>query len=737
MISQNLSWLSLPNLRFGFQRGRVLPVILQAEAAECGLSCLVMVAAYYGYCTDLLTVRHRFSFSLRGASLKDIISVASEMHLSARPLRIDLDELQYLQTPCILHWNLNHFVVLKEVNLTRSGRLCSIVVHDPASGAVTIPIAEVSSSFTGVAVELAPSAGFTERHEKQKVSVRALFGRVIGLKRSVLKVLVLAGAMEIFALVSPFYMQLVVDNAILSADRGLLAVLALGFGMLLLIQTAIGLFRSWLVIYISTHLNLQWMANVFTHLMRLPMNYFEKRHLGDVVSRFGAIQEIQRTLSNAFIEAILDGLLAVFTLTIMFVYSPALCLVVLIALSVYLLLRIVMYHPLLEANEQHIAFQAKEQTLFLESIRGIQAIKLFNHDDDRRARWLNALSASTNRDIGVQKMMLGTTTAHHLLAGIENIVIIWLGAGLAMSNVLSVGMLLAFISYKTTFSTRVYSLIDKWMDLKMMALQSERLADILLSRPESDTPDLMEDASRRASPSIRARHGVDHVDIKMCNVSFRYSDNEPWIVKDFDLTIREGESVALIGGSGSGKTTVLKLLLGLLKPNHGEIRIGGVLLGELGTRDYRNLIGAVMQDDTLLSGSIAENISFFDTSMDLAWVVACADSAAIAAEIGAMPMGYQTLIGDMGTSLSGGQKQRVLLARALYKRPKILFLDEATSQLDVGRENEVNEAIKRLALTRIIAAHRPDTIRSADRVVELGHGKILSDRVNPAKIKSG
>ncbi|HEY8027640.1 MAG TPA: peptidase domain-containing ABC transporter [Burkholderiaceae bacterium] len=703
-------------------------MILQSEAAECGLACLAMIAGYHGYETDLLSLRQRFALSLRGATLKSVIEIASALDMAARPIRIELDELQHVATPCVLHWNMNHFVVLKKVVLTRTGAVSGVLIHDPGKGLLDIALEEVSRCFTGIALELTPTPGFQRKQEKQRLHLSEMVGRVVGLLPSIGQILLLALALEAFALVTPFFMQWVVDSAILSADRSLLAMLALGFGLLLLVQTALGVFRSWTVLYMSTHLNFQWVGNVFTHLLRLPMDYFEKRHLGDVVSRFNAIQAIQHTLSIGFVEALLDGLLAVTTLTMLFIYSVSLAMIVLLSIALYGLLRWVMYRPLRRATEEQISLQAREQSLFLESIRGIQTIKLFNHEDERRSRWLNALAAAVNRSIVTQKITLAFTAGQTLIAGAENILIIWLGALLVMGNVFSVGMLYAFIAYKITFTTRIYSLIDKWQELKMLSLQGERLADIVLTPQEGARRETDGAQGVSGSPVLPpARQEIGDTGIEVRNLSFRYSEQEPWIIKNLNLHIRQGESLALVGASGCGKTTLLKLLLGLLSPSEGEVLIGGISLARLGQRNYRALIGAVMQDDQLLSGSIADNICFFDLQADRERIEECARMAAIAGDIKSMPMGYQTLIGDMGNSLSGGQKQRILLARALYKRPQILFLDEATSHLDVTREVEVNRAIGALSLTRVIVAHRPETIHSAERIVELVDGEIVRD----------
>lgn len=715
--------LNLPKLNFGFSTR--LPLIMQSEAAECGLACIAMVAGYYGFEIDLLSLRQRYSFSLRGATLKNLVDVSVDLRMSARPIKIELEDLCHVRQPCILHWNLNHFVVLKRVNVTANGTLKSICIHDPARGELTVLAAEVSNAFTGIALELLPNKGFERRIVKQKIEISELVRSAIGLRYAMLQIFSLAIALEIFAMIGPLFMQIVVDEPIASSDKEMLAIFAFGFALLMLVQTAISTFRSWVVLYISTHLNLQWVANVFAHLLHLPLSFFEKRHLGDVVSRFNSIHSIQDTLSTKFIEVVLDGILGVSALIVLGMYSGLLTSIVLCGIGVYLFLRWGMYFAVRLANEEQLSFKAREQSLFLESIRGIQAIKLFNHEDDRHTRWMNAVGATINRNIVSQKIAIFFGTATKLLMGAENIVVIWLGANLVIDNQFSIGMLYAFLAYKGIFTGRAYALIDKFQEIKMLSLQGERLADIVLT-PREDTP-LTDDAKVAFITANHTSMTPTEFTIELKNISFRYSDVDPWVIRDLSLTIHSGQSIAIIGHSGCGKTTLLKLLVGILVPTQGEIYVGGIPLNHFGGKNYRSIIGVVMQDDQLFAGTVSDNISFFSQSPDHNLIEFCAEQASISSDIRAMPMKYQSLIGDMGTSLSGGQKQRLLLARALYKKPRVLILDEATSHLDSENEHKVNSSIHALNLTRIIVAHRRETIASAERVVELGSGQIIQD----------
>lgn len=696
----------ISQLSFGF--GRKLPIILQTEASECGLACLAMTANYHGFHTDLATLRRLFVISIKGTTLAHLMGMAQAVGFTTRPVKLELEDLKDLRRPCILHWNFNHFVVLKEVAARH------VVIHDPAMGLRKLSLDEVSAAFTGVALELWPNPGFKRVTFKQSVKLRDMMGHVTGLYRSMGQVLLLALALEVFALVSPFYMQWVVDHALVSADRDLLTTLAIGFGILMLMQQAITTVRAWVIMHLSTTLNVQWRANLFAHLIRLPVDFFEKRHLGDVVSRFGAIDQIQHTLTSTFVEAILDGVLTVATLAMMFLYSPAMAWIAVGAMVLYALGRLIWFRPLRHATEEQIVHAAKQQTHFIETVRGVRALKLFQRLDVRRNSWLGLFVEQVNADLRTQKLQVMYRLMNGLLFGVERVLMIWLGAKLVMEGEFSVGVLLAFIAYKDQFVSRVSGLIDRMVEMRMLHLQGERLADIALAEQEADVAEALTTAEL---PSLAAT-----IDIQ--GLRYRYADGEPWVLDGVDLHIDAGESVAIVGPSGCGKSTLMSVMLGLRPFKEGQVLIGGQPLSKLGLAQLRRMVGTVMQDDVLFAGSIADNIAFFDQQPDMAWVEECTRKAAVYEEIMAMPMGLNTLIGDMGAALSGGQKQRILLARALYKKPRILFLDEATSHLDVTREAMVNQAIQEMHITRVIIAHRPETIASAKRVIVMSAGKV-------------
>lgn len=705
--------LGLLNLRLWSRR--LLPVKLQNESAECGLACLVMIAWYWGYRTDLAALRRRFSVSTKGATLQSLIKMGRAMALSARPLKVELEHLAKLTVPCILHWDMNHFVVLRRVN----GR--HIHVHDPAVGHRKMTLEEASRHFTGIALEMAPAADFRSAEVIRSFTLRSLMGRIVGLKRGLTNLFALGVGLQICLLVAPFYLQWMVDEAVVAADRELITVLGLGFLFLAVIHAAISAIRSWMATALATSLNFQWLSNVFSHLMSLPIAYFEKRHLGDIVSRFGSIQTIQRTITTQYVEAVLDGILAIATLVVMLLFSLPLAAIACCAVLAYALLRAVLFRKSLAASAEQIVHSAKQQSHLLASARGVQSIRLFGREEERRIGWTNALAEELNADLRVSRMSIVFQTANLFLFATERIVVVWLAVLFVLDLKFSIGMLFAFMSYKEQFSQRLVGLVDKYFEFKTLRVHGERVADIVLSEPEVN--EAVEVELNDIRPTLELR-----------NVSFRYADDEPFVLMALNLSISAGECIAITGVSGCGKTTLLKLMLGLLEPTNGAILLGGRRVEHVGVRNFRKLVGTVMQEDYLFSGSIAENISFFDPSADSALIEEAAVRAAIHDEIAAMPMGYNTLIGDVGSGLSGGQRQRILLARALYKNPLILFLDEATSHLDVDNERRVNSSIRRLDLTRIIVAHRTETIEMADRVVVLEEGRIVRDLRNTVRL---
>lgn len=690
-------WMSA--LQLGWRRR--LPMLRQAEAAECGLACVAMVAGFYGQLTDLASMRRSFDVSLGGMNLRHVMDVAHSLGLSSRAVRLELAELSQLQCPAILHWDLNHFVVLRRVSRR------TVEIHDPAQGRRLLSLADCSKHFTGVAVELTPTEAFEQKDLRQDVSLRALMGKVDGLPAALLHVFLLSLGLQIFVMAAPLTMQWLMDEVLVSLDRELLVLLVVAMLALGAARTLTRFVRGWVITHLATRLNVLWQTRVFEHLLRLPLAYFEKRHVGDVVSRFESLHDIQETLTMQLVEGILDGVVALVAFVLMFLYSKLLAVVALFFVVAYGVIRWLRFRPVRNAQEAQIVCRAELETHFLETIRGMQTVKLFAGAILRRDEWLRRLVRTTNAGLRLRRLDLLFQVLQGLLVTVEQGLVLWLGAQAVLAGAFSIGALVAYLAWKDQFISGLDALVDKLVNLGMVRLYAERLADIVYSDAE-------------AEPAIRYKGGLNaSADVEIRGLAFRYGAFHPRVITDLNLSVQSGEFVAICGPSGLGKTTLLKLMLGLLLPEQGEVLFSGVNIAQLGSV-YRQQVAAVMQSDYLLAGSLAENIAFFDAAADQPWIEQCARMACIHDEILAMPMGYNTLVGDMGSTLSGGQKQRVMLARALYRRPRVLFMDEATSHVDVELEQRINGNICQLGMTRIAIAHRPHTLQMADRVIDLG-----------------
>ena len=700
----------LDSLNLGF--GRKVPLVLQTEAAECGLACLSMLLGYHGKNYDMTALRGQFGASMKGVTLQDVVSVAGRLGLDTRPLRLDLDELGQLKLPCLMHWDMSHFVVLVAVNANH------IIIHDPAVGRRKVSLQDTSKSFTGVALEVSPNTNFTKYEAPPSIKITQLFGTFVGVGRTFVYLLGLALLIEILALIAPLFMSLVVDEAIVSADRNLLTALALGFSLLLVMQVGISWLRDWSLMGLHATIEIQSKQNLFSHLLNLPVSFFEARHLGDILSRFGSQETILNAVTEDFIEIILDGLMTVLTVTVMLLIAPHLAIIAIIGVVIYGIMRVLSYTPLRQAEMEAIIWDAKAESHMLETLRGIRAVKLNNAQALRRIQWVNLTIETINRTVQEEKIGLVLSSLNAMLFGLLSILTIWLGARTILAGNLSVGMLLAYLAYAGVFMDRVSALIDAVINLWLLRLHGQRLADIALTPPEKISH----------QPLIHRQGPAQPMSLELRDVSFRYGPNDPLVLQNVSLRIRRGEWVAIYGPSGGGKSTLLKLISGLLQPTSGQILVNGRHIDEYGIENFRNHIGVVLQEDQLFSGSLADNISFFSDKPNMEMIRASAKLASVHDDIMKLPMTYNTLVGDMGTVLSGGQKQRVFMARALYKVPSMLFLDEATSHLDVRNEQVINKSLSDLPMTRIVIAHRPETIRAAKRKIKLAEGKIIEPR---------
>jgi ATP-binding cassette subfamily B protein RaxB len=684
---------------------RIRPM-LQSEETECGLACVAMVAAHHGHKVNLPGLRQIYPVSLKGASLAELMGVASELELAPRALRLEVDEMPKLEKPAILHWDLNHFVVLEEV-----GRKTATII-DPAVGRRTISLKEIGRHFTGVALELSPTSDFVPVEARTKTRLSDLWSRLTNYRSATIQVLALSFLIQLTALLMPFFLQLTIDQGIAQGDTSLLTLLLIGFGLVYILNGVTKSLRSWVVLTLGESLSYQLGGNVVRHLLRLPLGYFEKRHVGDLLSRIGSIQPIQALLSQGLVNVLIDSILALTTLVVMLLISPLLTALVVGTTIFYLIFSLLLFPGLRRRTEEEIMARAKEETFLMETIRAMRSIKLHAHEAMRENGWRNryadVISASYRADIyGIQ---LGL--AESILFGLQFLVIVYLGAHAVIDQTMTVGLLLAFVAYRTSFTGSAVALVEQAQQWRLLGVHLDRLSDIV-GQPREEL---------KASPRTKL---LPAPEIRAESLSFTYGPNETPIFEKLDFEIPKGAFAAIIGPSGGGKTTLMRIMLGLLPPTSGHIMIDGAPLGPATNAAWRGRLGAVLQDDHLLTGTLADNIAFFDQKLDQQRIEAAARAARIHDDIAKMPMTYQSLIGDMGAALSAGQRQRIMLARALYRDPDALFLDEGTANLDDENEAAIADLIARLPITRVVVAHRPALIQRADIVFRLDGGQLL------------
>jgi len=674
-----------------------------------------MIAGFYGFKIDLNSLRRQNASSMRGASLKSIVAVADQLGFTSRPVKLPLEALHALQMPAILHWNMNHYVVLDRIDRDRA------LILDPASGSARrISMSEVSEHFTGIALELSPSDGFKVQDKRERLQIRQLWTKLSGVKQAIFQIALLTVVMQIFTLVSPYYIQIAIDYIVPTVDVNLMVILAIGFGFITIFGAAVELFRGFILLSAGATMGYGLTSNLGRKLFRLPVGWFERRNVGDVLSRFQSVRPIQDALIQNLAPSLIDGISSILILGLMTWYSLKLVLFAILSLIAYFAIRIFTFAIEREGRESLIVNAGREQSILIETLRGVSTLRLYGRESERHILWQDRLVDEVNSSVRISRIAIWQSCVNAIIFGLEHVISIYISIKLVVTGGFSVGMVVAYLAYKQIFITRMATLVDQCIAFSMLGLHLERLGDIALQNEDFSFTEGLIDNSERFRGSVELK-----------GVSYRYSPTDPWVLRGVDLRIAPGSHVAISGGSGGGKSTLAKILLGLDQPEDGEILIDGEPIHKFGYRRYRSQVAAVMQDDHLFAGSLADNIALFDESADYDLIVQSATAAAIHDEISAMPMKYDSLVGDMGSALSGGQKARILLARALYRKPKLLLLDEGTAHLDPATEKRVNESIASLGITRIVIAHRHGPLESATESWELRGGRLYPNSASP------
>lgn len=681
---------------------------LQSEASECGLACIAYIAGQFGSAASLRSLRSRYPSSTRGATLHDLKAIASHLELTTRAVRCELEQIGDLECPAILHWRMNHFVVLKKV---RRGRL---YLFDPASGEKVVKLSDADKQFTGIAVEVRKSPNFIRSKKREQIKLSRLVVLSSDSKKSIIHVICFSMATLAYSAISPLFIKFIVDEVIPQSDGDLLIAITIGSLMVGIFGVFAGYFQGVASARLSASLSWDMTARLFRHMVRLPMDWFVKRRAADVISRFDAIEAIRNTVATLVSSILTDVLTIVVTGIMLFVLSP----VALVALAGLVLVNIIIKAfslPLvLKRSGEALSAGIGEHVVRMETVRAIQTIKAMSGELQQEEFWSGKLHTSIAADNRRDRFLMSVRSLEQGTDVVAEILIVYFLASMAISGSLAVGTVFAILAYKGQFSAAADSLIDQIIRWKTGEVYSHRLADVVLTQPETGLA--------RVGDADDAIQGA----IRVTGASFRYAPSLPPAFEGVSFEILQGEYVAIVGPSGCGKSTLLAVLCGLYELTEGVVNIDGRPMHHWGHANARAAFGVVLQNDSLLTGTICENVAFFAENIDFEKVWDCLDKAAIKVEVEKMPMGLNTFVGDMGGSLSGGQRQRILVARALYKDPKVLLFDEATSHLDSENERIMNKNIADLNVTRIVVAHRAETIKSADKIYHMGIHRFIS-----------
>jgi len=674
---------------------------------ECGAACLAMILSYYGRKTSVSEIREQCGIGRDGLSALSIVRSARSYGMRVRAISLQDNDLRFVRLPAIIHWEFNHFMVLERWSSKY------VVVIDPAYGRRRITAQDFDNGFTGIVITFEPGVHFDRHLLAQPISLwRYVAGYIRQAPAAVLQVLIATLLLQLFGLGLPLLTKVVVDQVLPFKLESILAILGLGMLLLLLSQLVTTLLRASLLVYLQAKIDSQMMVGFFEHLLTLPYRFFQERSSGDLMARLNSNIVIRDTLSNQLISTALDSCFVIVYLLLLFSLSPLFGLLVfaLGLLQGILLLSTQRLSRNLASRE--LAAQGKSQGYVSEALSGIATIKSAGAEDRALNHWLNLYFNQLNISLRYNYLSSLLDTVMTTLRIFAPLVLLWFGTLQVLNGMLSVGTMLALNTLAAAFLTPLASLVGSGQKIQLVQAHLERIADVMEARPEQD-----EQAVQRP-PKLSGN-------IQLSHVSFRYDPHAPIVLHDINLSITSGQKVAIVGRTGSGKSTLGKLLLGLYIPTEGDIFYDDMPLCGLNYQEVRRQFGVVIQDGSIFSGSVRDNIALNNPAMDMEQIIQAAQIAAIHDDIRQMPMGYGTIVAEGGSAFSGGQRQRLAIARAVAHHPSILLLDEATSHLDVLTEQLVEQHIRELACTQIIIAHRLSTIRNADVILVLDQGTIV------------
>ncbi|HKQ77909.1 MAG TPA: peptidase domain-containing ABC transporter [Blastocatellia bacterium] len=700
------------------QSSRRIPYIQQMSATECGAACLTMALAWFGKHVPLAEVRQVAGVDRDGATALSILHAARWYGLRARGVKLELEGLPYLDRGAILHWEFSHFVVFDRL------RKDGVEIIDPASGRRVVSFDQFNRSFTGVALTLSPAEEFRQTSEQRNV-VWTYVRQFLGQTRLWRRIVVVTALLQLFALGLPLLTGTLVDRIIPRGDAGLLHLLGAGLLGIVVFSGLTSVLRAQLLLHLRTKLDAKMTLGFLDHLVSLPFGFFQQRSEGDLMMRVNSNTTIREMLTSSALSGLLDGVMAISYLAILLMANAAMCAIVLSLAFLQAAVFLFSYRRYQDLMSQDLQTQAKAQSYLVQMLAGIETLKANGVEERAVEQWSNLFVDGLNVSLSRGRLSATVDSLMGILKSGSPLLVMWFGGWLTLNGDLSLGTMLALNALAAGFLGPASTLISMALQLQLLRSYVDRIDDVLAAPPEQNKDKVA------PAPTLRG-------EIELRDLSFSYSANSSSAgVRGVSVKIKPGQKVAIVGQSGAGKSTLAKLLLGLYRPSSGSILFDGVDIAGYDLRSVRRQCGIVTQRSHLFSGTIRENISLNDPGVPLDAVIEASRLACLHDDVTGMPMGYETVLADGGSSISGGQRQRVALARALVNRPAIILLDEATSELDSITEAEAHLNLSGLSCTRIVIAHRLSTITDADLILVMDSGKLVEHGTHRQLLESG